>query len=112
MIDKDAISEIIETYQKHGWILRRVLLSAELKQKLASHTSALFGGAAILDAEIDAAWFSRPPKSGGVVWEIRHLGNFPLALLENIDEDNAGFEDVLRDIESRLRESVAAKRSA
>lgn len=112
MIGKDAIGEIIETYQKHGWILRRVLLSAELKQKLGEHASALFGGALIVDAEIDAAWFSRPPKSGGVVWEIRHLGNFPLALLENIDENDAGFEDALKIVESRLGETVAAKQSA
>jgi len=112
MIDKDAIGEIIRTYQKHGWILRRVLLSPELKQKLAGNTSALFGAADIADAEIDAAWFSRPPKSGGVAWEIRYLGELPFGLLENVDENDAEFEDKLKNIESRLRQTVTAKQSA
>ena len=112
MIDAKTISEIIATYKKHGWILRRVLLSAELKKYLGNHIDALFGSIIVIDSAIDAAWFSRPPKSGVVAWEIRYLGEIPLALLENVDEDDPAFENSLRSVESRLCEIVAAKQTA
>jgi hypothetical protein len=112
MIDTDTISGIIATYQKHGWILRRVLLSAELKKHLGKQVELLFNGINLVDSNIDAAWFSRPPKSGGVAWEIRYLGNIPLALLEKADEEDPVFENSLKSVESRLREIVGAKQTA
>ena len=112
MIDKDTISGIIATYQKHGWILRRVLLSRDLKKYLGGQFDELFVGVSVTESKIDAAWFSRPPKSGGVAWEIRHLGDIPLALLEKADEDDPAFENALRNVESRLCEAVAAKEAA
>ena len=112
MIDSAAIREIFATYKKHGWIGRRVLLSAALKVNLGAEVGTLFGDLAVIDSDIDAAWFSRPPKSGGVAWEIRYLGNIPFALLENLDESDPEFEASLRRVESRLREAVAAKRAA
>lgn len=112
MIDSKNIAEIIAVYRKYGWILRRVLLTARLKEKLSTDPSQLFDGVQVTDADIDAAWFSRPPQVGGVVWEIRHLSEHPYALLENIDEDSGGFEDALRSIESRLRESISKSESA
>jgi len=112
MIDECGIGEIIATYHKYGWILRRVLLSAELNKKLGNEKARLFGDVAITDSIIDAAWFSRPPKSGGVAWEIRYLGNIPYALLENLDENDPGFENLLQEIELRLRESIAIKETA
>ena len=36
MIETDSISEILAVYKKHGWTLRRVLLSAELSSKLST----------------------------------------------------------------------------
>ena|SRR6266567_2643052 len=112
MIEADAIGEIIKTYQKHGWILRRVLLSAELKKGLGKHIEPLFSGVKVIDSSIDAAWFSRPPRGGGVAWEARHLGNFPLALLEKADEKDPAFEKSLQDVEARLGRLVAAKQAA
>lgn len=112
MINTTAISEIITTYQKHGWILRRVLLAPATNQDLYEHNKALFGDIKLSVAEIDAAWFSRPPKSGGVAWEIRHLGSLPFALLEKVNEDDADFETVLKGVEARLRKAIAAKESA
>ena len=112
MIDADAILEVISIYQKHGWILRRVLLSSVLKERLANGKDAIFGDVSINESAIDAAWFSRPPKSGGVPWELRYLGDLPFALLENIDENDAEFENSLKAVESRLGESVIAKETA
>ena len=112
MIDATEIGEIIAVYRKHGWILRRVLLSTSSRERLGDGISTLIGGVRVIACEIDAAWFSRSPKSGGVAWEIRHLSETPYALLEYIDENSAEFEDRLRAVESRLRETALAVKSA
>jgi len=110
MIDIETLTDIIATYKKHGWILRRVLLSKKTKAKFGPAVD--LNEAKITDSEIDAAWFSRPPKVGAVAWEIRYLGDPPFALLETIDESDPVFDDLLRDVEDRLRRSIAAKISA
>jgi len=113
MIDNiTTISEIIATYQKHGWILRRVLLSAELKSCLDKEIDSLFRSIQIANSTVDAAWFSRPPKAGGVAWELRYLGDPPLAMLEKADEADPAFENALKNVEVRLIEAVAAKEAA
>ncbi|MFN0277308.1 MAG: hypothetical protein ACKVRN_01770 [Pyrinomonadaceae bacterium] len=112
MIDASAIAEIIATYNKYGWILRRVLLSDASNEKLGKHKETLFGEATISVSEIDAAWFSRPPDKNGVAWEIRYLGEPPYALLEKVNEGDAEFEKILRQTESRLNESLTQKQTA
>lgn len=113
MIEAIKISEIISTYKKHGWILRRVLLSAPLKAKLGGSPGALPAGVPVFDSTIDAAWFSRPPQIGtGVAWEIRYLGNAQYALVETINEDSPDFESALAAVEQRLRVGTQAKISA
>ena len=108
MINANAVAEIIATYQKHGWILRRVLLSDESRAVLGASVN----GIPVTGSNIDAAWFSRPPKSGRVAWEVRYLGDVPFALLENIEEENPDFEDQLRSVEARLIDAVTARKSA
>lgn len=107
MIDAESVKEIIAIYSKHGWLLRRVLLSTKSKNDL----SGLFAGIEIRDSAIDAAWFSRPPRNGGVAWELRYLGNTPFALFEMADENAADFEQVLAAVVERLRLAIAAKES-
>jgi hypothetical protein len=112
MIENGVIAEIIKTYKKHGWVLRRVLLSAKLKAQLTNHPIDLLNGAKTVASKVDAAWFSRPPTGGGIAWEIRYLGDPPFALLETIDESDPDIEDRLREVEERLRHSITAKISA
>lgn len=112
MISANEIDEIIAVYLKHGWILRRILLSASLKTRIEDHLSHLIDGVKVMDSDIDAAWFSRPPKPGGIAWEIRHLSETPYALVEKLDEDSIDFEAMLRAVESRLRETVLIRKSA
>ena len=109
MIDAHRIGEIIATYNKHGWTLRRVLLTQRLNERIERDKTAVFGDTAVLESSIDAAWFSRPPKVGATAWEIRYLGDIPYALVEHADEADPEFENVLRRVESNLRESIAAK---
>lgn len=107
MIDAGSIAELIETYKKYGWLLRRVLLTPVSQRSLGPNPT--FGDVPVRSSEVDAVWFSRPPKPGGVAWEIRYLGDIPYALLENIDEDAPGFEEALANVESRMRDSIAEK---
>ena len=109
MISTDAIKEILATYKKHGWVLRRVLLSAAASAVLDSQVVA---GVPVMPSDLDAAWFSRPPAEGGVAWEIRYLGPTPFALVENIDENEPDFEERLTSVEARLAAAVASKKSA
>ena len=112
MIGADEIGEIIATYEKHGWMLRRVLLSTELKKQVGGDISRFVSDARIIASDINAVWFSRPPKPGRVAWEIRHLAETPYALLENVDENSPDFEDTLQAVESRLRETALKAKSA
>lgn len=112
MIDASAIAAIIATYQTHGWILRRVLLSPALINALGAGKDTLFGDVPITDSSIDAAWFSRPPKIGAVAWELRYLGDVPYALLSNADENTPEFEAILQGIEEQLCDYVAVNESA
>lgn len=109
MIAAAVLGEIVQTYSKHGWILRRVLLSGSLRRSLASKISDLFGDVQIIDGSIDAMWFSRAPAGGEIAWEIRHLSEAPYALLEYVDENADNFEDKLREVETRLAANVASR---
>ena len=110
MIDKTLVTEIIETYRRYGWILRRVLITDQLKTALGDDPRAIFGGVPVIASDIDAAWFSRPPQDGSTAWEVRHLSSNPYALLEHIDESSADFEERLGAVETRLR--AAARRTS
>ena len=111
MISSSEIGDIIAVYTKHGWLLRRVLLSPTVKGSIRLPEQSI-GDAAIIDSDLDALWFSRPPKPGGVAWEIRHLSIEPYALLFTIDEHDAEFEDSLVSAEDVLRTNIASRKVA
>ncbi len=109
MIDTDACREIIQTYVKHGWLLRRVLLTAKLRKSLGEASDELFGDVPLRNSDIDAAWFSRPPQHGEIAWEIRHLSETPYALLEYANEKAGDFEKKLHEVETRLMKTCSKK---
>lgn len=106
---RELINEIVGTYQKHGWELRRVLLrpetNAELKAGL-DHVS--LGNVAAEAAEVDGLWFSRPSHDEREAWELRLLAENPFALFETfeVDETEEQREEMRREMEARLREYV------
>lgn len=108
MIDLEKINGIVFEYQKHGWILRRLLLSEDMEKGLGES----FFGVTVVRSEIPAAWFSRPPAAPPTTWEIRFLGDPPFALLESVDESGPDLEDRLRVVEDKLQKAVAKKRTA
>jgi hypothetical protein len=83
MIDRTAVEAILEQYAKHGWELRRVLLTSEASADIRER----FEGKDVRDAGLDALWFARRSRLGSESWELRRLGGSPFALVAVIDDD-------------------------
>lgn len=109
MISAGQIAEILSLYQRHGWTLRRVLLSSKLKKHLAGDLEELFGKAQIISSDIDAMWFSRPKRHHQETWELRRLSETPYALLAVFaPEDEEKFrEETLCELELRMKNTGA-----
>ncbi len=113
MIGIEQVEEILKQYAKHGWSLRRVLLSAPTREVLAT---SVLGQADVFAADFDALWFSRSSANGGAAWELRSLSAAPFALVEVFEEDDDDEvrEEVLADLETQMRrrasKPVAQKR--
>jgi len=58
MTDPATVGEIIKQYEKHGWTLRRALLSDESRPALTE----MLGDIRIMTSELEALWFSRRSK--------------------------------------------------
>jgi len=113
MIDRDGIDAILKQYEKHGWKLRRVLLSRELRERDPQIVDAEFEGAELRDAQIDAAWFSRSSRPGLTAWELRYLSTTgAYALLETFRDGTAldELEAVLGQTEAKLVEAVSRQK--
>lgn len=107
MISAKQIQEILSLYKKHGWTLRRVLLSETLKTTLADSIETLFGAAEIIPSEIDAVWFSRASGAEREAWEIRHLSETPYALVEVFDAEDE--EEVREETRHEIEEQLKGK---
>jgi uncharacterized protein YoaH (UPF0181 family) len=109
MISVEQIKEILAQYKKHGWNLRRVLLSDDLRVRAYNELVALSSGEAVefVSSEVNAAWFSRP-SNAGEAWELRHLSATPFALFETFDADDEEEtrEEARKEMETRLKTSV------
>ena len=101
-------TEIMATYQRHGWELKRVLLKPTTRADLADQALAVFAGATLIDAEVDALWFARASQAGREAWELRQVATQPFALVEafEVDEDEELREDARREMENRMRNQV------
>ncbi len=102
-------TEIIANYRRHGWELRRVLLTPEARDGLNESSPGLFKDALLVDSDFDALWFSRPSHAGREAWELRQVAAQPYALFEafETDEDEELREEARREMENRMRDQVA-----
>jgi hypothetical protein len=109
MISVEQVLEILAQYKKHGWTLRRVLLSDELRVRAYNELVSLSDHKAVefVSSDVEAAWFSRPSKEGEA-WELRYLSATPFALFEVFDEDDEEEtrEEARKEMETRLKHSV------
>ncbi len=103
MIDREALDQILAQYAKHGWKLRRVLLSKRLADELADISSSI-GDVETLDSEIDGLWFSRSSRPDVTAWELRRLSQDPFALVTSVpsDADQETTEAILKEAESQM----------
>jgi len=101
-----AIEAIIEQYEKHGWTLRRVLLSSPAEEPIDSQEPSSKGIVVQL-SDLDAVWFSRTSKPGRETWELRSLGD-PYALDAFLDDQMSEYErdELLRNTEDRMRQAA------
>lgn len=103
----DQIKEILATYEKHGWQLRRVLLSPQTREQIDDESWAR--DAKIEGREFDALWFSRPSQQNREAWELRLIAPTQYALFETFEavEPEAAREEVRQEMEARMREKVS-----
>ncbi|MDQ3668571.1 MAG: hypothetical protein M3410_18765 [Acidobacteriota bacterium] len=113
MNQRDRIREILATYQKHGWHLRRLLLISKTRAEVVNEDELTFEGAGINDANVDAMWFSRPSPGKREAWELRLVAENPFALFETFeaDESEEAREEVRHEMEARISEFTTRKRS-
>lgn len=83
MTETELIREISAVYRKHGWVLRRILLKADLRDQ---SSGAFDADASIAVSDINALLFSRSTPTGEA-WEMRAISRQPFALFENFGKD-------------------------
>lgn len=103
MTETTALTAIIEQYEKHGWKLRRVLLTRGLKDAL-NNISGVFGDAEILVTGQNGLWFSRRSLADQEAWELRRISASPFAVVEVIPDGLSDEErdEILSRAESRM----------
>ena len=106
MTDPISVGEIIAQYEKHGWILRRALLSNESKSSLAS----TIGSIETTISDLEALWFSRRSQAETEAWELRRLTGSPFALIAIIHAgmSREEIEATLADVADEMRAKTIA----
>lgn len=107
MIDEEGVRAILAVYSKHGWELKRALLSDTLRRSLGENAASLFPSAELVFGDLDALWFSRSSRPDIETWELRQLSVLPYALDAFLDDemDASAREEVLKNTEARLRDA-------
>ena len=79
----ELFQRTLETYRKHGWQLREVLMRPETRaQLIAESGEPIFESSPVRDFPLDAMWFARPARGGFEAWELRLVSATPYALFE------------------------------
>ena len=104
MKNADLFTELVGTYRRHGWELRRALLQPTTLAELQSQE--LLTKVPVKEAAVDALWFSRPSHNDREAWELRLLAQTQYALFETFEADETEEErdDVRLEMEARLRD--------
>ena len=100
--------ELVATYRRHGWELRRALMQPASFTEIQSEEAQLLNRVEVKESPVDALWFSRPSSHNREAWELRLLEQTQYALFEAFepDETEEQREEVKLEMEARLREHV------
>jgi len=103
----ELFKEIIATYQRHGWELKRVLIKPDTRNELKD--AEVFSEASLSDGEFDALWFARPSQGGREAWELRLVAENPYALFAAFesDETEEEREEARLEMEHQMREQAS-----
>ena len=103
----ELFKEIIATYQRHGWELKRVLIKPNTRNELID--AEVFSKASLRDGEFDALWFARPSQGGREAWELRLVAENPYALFAAFEpeETEEEREEARLEMEHQMREQVS-----
>ena len=106
MIEPDAVDQIIEQYEKHGWKLRRALLSPEGRRALGDKVDTM----PVEDSDLDALWFSRQSQPDREAWELRRLTGLPYALVAviPIEAESDEIDETLAQVADEMRAKTIA----
>jgi uncharacterized membrane protein YccC len=98
--------DTVATYRKHGWELRSALLQPDTRAEFDEQEMELLKDITVLEAPVDALWFSRPSHQNREAWELRLMAQTPYALFELFEQDELeeDRDDVKREMEARMRE--------
>jgi len=109
MVTDDLAKEIIAMYERHGWTLRRALLTSETRTAI---DDSLSNKAAIVDSDFDALWFARPSHAEREAWELRLLAEQQYSLFEafEADESEEDRDEARLEMENRMRDYTKSKR--
>src|SRR2546429_9657616 len=100
--------QIIELYERHGWTLKRALLTQETR---ATIDHSIFSNAAIVDSDFDALWFARSSHADREAWELRLIAEQQYALFEafEADETEEDRDEARLEMENRMRDHAKSK---
>ena len=100
--------EVVATYRKHGWELKRALLQLVTRAEISAKESDILAPITIKEDVIDALWFARPSNNNRTAWELRLLAETQYALFETFeaDETEEQREEMRLEMEARLRDYV------
>ena len=105
----DLAKQIIAMYERHGWTLRRALLTSETRAAIDDN---LFTNAAIVHSDFDALWFARPSPAERDAWELRLLAEQQYSLFEafEADESEEDRDEARLEMENRMRDYAKSKK--
>lgn len=108
MVTGDLAKQIIAMYERHGWTLRRALLTSETRAAIAD---SIINHAAIADSDFDALWFARPSHAEREAWELRLLAEQHYALFEafEADESEEDRDEARLEMENKMRDYAKGK---
>ncbi|MGQ0543323.1 MAG: hypothetical protein ACT4O9_15995 [Blastocatellia bacterium] len=106
MIEFGEIRAVVELYEKHGWMPRRVILTAASAGRVEGELRSFLPDCGFTngDGDIDAIWFSRRSLDDSESWELRRLSGTPYALVISLlDESPQDVrEETLKETETEM----------
>ena len=110
-MNRELLNEIVKTYEKYAWNFKALVTSENSKTHAHETLVEDFDNIEVRSGEIDAAWFSRPSKNNRKAWELRHIGEQPIAIFETVPNDMGDEESakIRNEMETRLLKLTSKK---